>query len=105
MDKCPEKFHMDQTEKGFFVCSVCECKFGVHCAFIHCPLLENEVICTDCCTNEVPSNSIIEKFKEIGLEYTREQIDKVCKECGCRPVGQVAEESNDNDGNGISESR
>lgn len=91
MDKCSQKFHTDQSEKGFFVCSLCECSLGIHCAFIHCPLLENEVICVDCCHNEVSKDTAIEKFKKAGLDYTRKEIDAACRDCGSRPV---PEESN-----------
>lgn len=101
MEKCTQRFHVDQSEKGFFVCSACECSLGVHCAFSHCPLLENELICTDCCHNEVIEPTIIAKLKDIGLEYTREQIDKICNECGNRSVGVPAEESNDDNRKGL----
>lgn len=90
MGKCTG--HLDNKEKGFYVCSVCECPVGTHCYWFHCPLLQKEMICMDCCHNEIEKKETIDKLKSAGLEYTREQIDAICKDCGNRTV----EESNGN---------
>lgn len=95
MEKCTQRYHLDTYEKGFFICSICECSLGVHSSFVHCPLLADELICVDCCHLEVPEAPIIDKLEKIDLKYTREEIDKICKECGNRSVGVTAEESKD----------
>lgn len=91
MNKCSQKYHLEDAEKPFFVCSLCECKPGIHCHFVHCPLVDDEVICTDCCMNDVPEAKIIEEFGKLGLTYTREQIDSICDKCGGRCVGKTEE--------------
>lgn len=89
MDKCPIRIHLDgKNEKPYYVCSICECPLGTHCFFVHCPLLDDELICIDCCQNDVEKDDIIKKFKELGKEYSREAIEKTCKDCGNRSCGQ-----------------
>jgi len=77
------------SEKPFFVCSLCECDPAVHCYFQKCLLLENELICVDCCLEDVPNDKVISKLKEIGIELTRQDIDTICKKCNKRCVGDT----------------
>ena len=76
------------THHPYFICSICECPREMHTYFFTCPLLEGEKICCECCHSEVALESIIKKFKDIGLEYNREGIDAKCQECGKRSVGE-----------------
>lgn len=84
MSRC--KGHFDDKEKGFYVCSLCECSPGIHCYQLHCPLFDEEMICTDCCSQEVSKDDVISKLQKIGVEYTRKEIDDICRKCGSRPV-------------------
>lgn len=84
MSNC--KGHTDE-EKGYYVCSLCECNLGVHAFYFHCPLLDNEIICSDCCQNDVEKEEIIKIFKALGKEHAREEIETVCKGCGNRSCG------------------
>ena len=86
-DKCSERYHHDgKDNESFYVCSICECPLSTHFYFIHCPLLDDELICSDCCQNDVEKDEIIKTFKDLGKEYTRESIDAACKVCGNRCV-------------------
>lgn len=89
MKRCPT--HVDTVEGGFYVCSLCECPLKVHCTFVHCPLLDREVICIDCCSG-ASDEKVLQDLKDVGKEYTREEVDKICKECGNRCVGDTVEE-------------
>lgn len=82
----PSKHHIEDQENNFFVCSLCECPIGTHFYFVECPLLEDEVVCIDCCQTGVANDNAIEEFKKLGLIYTREHIDTTCKQCGNRCV-------------------
>jgi len=90
MNSC--KGHVEAKERGFYICSMCECSLGVHVFYFHCPLLENEIICSECCFERVASEGALKTFKEIGKEYTREQIEKICGACGNRSCGARVEE-------------
>jgi hypothetical protein len=84
-NKCTERSHYDGKEhESFYVCSICECPLGTHCFYVHCPLLEDELICIDCCQNDVQQAEILKTFKDIGVEITREKIEETCKGCGNR---------------------
>ena len=74
-------------EKAFYVCSLCECDVKFHCYFHKCLLLDNEMICIDCCMEEVEKESALITLKEIGKPMTREEVDKVCSSCKKRCVG------------------
>ena len=94
MNKCSQKIHLDESGKGFYVCSICECTLGMHIYFIHCPLVDNELICIDCCQNEASKEEIMRTLSDImkSQELTREKIDAICKGCGNRNVGDCAED-------------
>lgn len=92
---CTQKFHFEEKEKGFYICSVCECPLGTHCFYVHCPLIENELICIDCCQNNIPYAEGLKTLKELGKEYKREDVEKICEECGCRNTGTSVKESED----------
>ena len=79
---------MHFTKDAFYVCSLCECHQSCHVYYYHCPLLENEMICVDCCHTEVPEDKVIPKLEKLGKKYTREEIDKICTKCALRCVGE-----------------
>ena len=84
-DKCSERSHYDGKDgESFYVCSICECPLGMHCFYVHCPLMEDELICIDCCQEAVEKEEILKTFKELGLDHTREKIEETCKGCGNR---------------------
>jgi hypothetical protein len=95
MDKCEIRAHLDNIDgRPYFVCSICECPLGAHCFYVHCPLLDDELICIDCCQSDVEKDEIIETLEELGKSYTREEIEKICKGCGNRSCGmRLPEES------------
>ena len=95
--ECSQKYHLEDKEKPFFVCSLCECALGMHFYFVHCPLLEDEVICIDCCHEDVPREQVVEEFKKLGLNYTKEYIDATCMKCGTRCVGKDEESHGHNE--------
>ena len=96
MGKCPIRLHFDKKpesgERGYFICAICECNLGMHAYYVHCPLLDDELICIDCCHDAVPEKGIEQKFKELGVEHTREKIEATCRDCGNRSVGKSLEE-------------
>ena len=86
-DKCRGHYDVNgKDNKPFYVCSLCDCVLGLHGYYYHCPLLDNEVICDDCCHLEAEKEDVIRQLKELGKEYTREEIDKICAGCGNRCV-------------------
>lgn len=93
MSKCPIRAHFDNKDgKPFYICAICECPLGTHCFFVHCPLLDDELICIDCCQNDVSQEKIIATFKALGKEYSRDYIEKTCGDCGNRSCGNVPED-------------
>ena len=67
------------------ICPFCECPEKTHCYFWSCPLFDNELICCDCCHNDVQKEDATTKLGEIvGKKYTREDIDVICRECAKR---------------------
>lgn len=94
MADCSQRFHIDSSEKGFYACSICECVPGVHLYFVHCPLVEDELICIDCCQNEFHKEETLKKLKDTTeSDITRAEVDAICKKCGNRNVGDKAEEA------------
>ena len=92
-DKCPIRAHFDNKDgQPFYVCAICECPLGAHCFFVHCPLLDDELICIDCCQNDVEKDAIIKTFKDLGVEHSRETIEKTCGGCGNRSCGKLLPE-------------
>jgi hypothetical protein len=64
-------------------CCLCECDPKVHLCYFKCPIFEQNDICADCCLLDALRPGIEKKFSEkLGREITREEIDKMCKECG-----------------------
>jgi len=78
---------MEKEAEAFYVCSLCECAIKFHYYFYACPLLDNEVICVDCCMEEVEKDSSLVTLKEIGKPMSREEINKICSTCKKRCMG------------------
>ena len=74
------------SQHSYYVCSICECAPAVHCFFWECPLLDGEVLCSECCIDDMATDEAISKLAAIGKDYDRKVIDGVCKDCGKRCV-------------------
>jgi hypothetical protein len=92
-DKCPIRTHFDNRDgQPFYICAICECPLGTHAYFFHCPLLDDELICADCCQQDVEKDTIIKTFEDLGKEHSREAIEKTCGDCGNRSCGKLLPE-------------
>lgn len=61
-------------------CKICECVEDAHIYYWQCPLLNNELICVDCCwsiANREKFEEFDQKLKQLGIT----DLSK-CKECG-----------------------
>ena len=81
-------------------CCLCECDPKVHLVYFKCPIFEQNDICADCCLLDALRPGAEKKFSEkLGREITREEMNKMCKECGRNHAvedGQLAIELENN---------
>jgi hypothetical protein len=71
-------------EKGeSFTCVGCDCHPDIHLVGWSCPIFSNEAICFECCQIDTLNDDIDKKFSEkLGYTITKEEINKICTQCG-----------------------
>lgn len=66
-----------------FTCVSCECIPEMHISGWKCPIFDNETICSECCLVETLQSDVDVKFStKLGKTITKEEINKICKDCG-----------------------
>jgi len=72
----------DKDSQGH-VCVNCECDSNFHRIFWKCPLYDKELICTECCQeNMLELDAPIKVSAKLGRTITAEELNKICSDCG-----------------------
>lgn len=82
-EKKDQFFDLDRSVQQH-ICCLCECNDIIaHACYWKCPIFEGNTICAECCLVDALRPGVEAKFSEkLGRPITREEINKMCGDCG-----------------------